>query len=47
MHEHVGEELVNPKVRGFKEMQAKDVIQVNIEAFKSKGGYKHQYIDNQ
>jgi hypothetical protein len=47
VHEHIGDKLVNPKVRGLEEMQAKDIGQVDIETLQSDGSQKHQRIDNQ
>jgi len=47
VHEHVGEQLVEPEVAGLEEMKAKDFRQVDVEPVQGESGQKHQDIDNQ
>ena len=47
MHEHIRYQLVNPKITGFKKMQAQNACQINIETAKSESSQKQQNIDYQ
>jgi len=47
VHEHVGEQLVEPKIACLEEMKAKDFRQVDVEPVQRESGQKHQDIDNQ
>ena len=47
VHEHVGEQLVEPEVAGLEEMKAKDFRQVDVEPVQGESGQKHQHVDDQ